>query len=77
MSSDLPADEAQWEIENLQGGVDVDKDDDYQVEDGPNDAQHGQDALLLTFLVLDSLFLITVDSVYHFPWKKSAVFVSD
>lgn len=57
-------------VRDLQGGVDVDKDDDYQVENGPNDAQHGQDALLLTFLVLDSLFLITVESVYHFPWKS-------
>lgn len=57
-------------VHGLQGGVDVDKDDDYQVENGPNDAQHGQDALLLTFLVLDSLFLITVESVYHFLWKS-------
>ena len=55
---------------NLQSGVDVDKDDHNQVENGPNDAQHGQDGLLLTLLVLDSLFLITVDSVYHFPWKN-------
>lgn len=54
---------------SLQSCVDVDKDYHYQVEDGPNDAQHGQNALLLTFLVLDSLFFITVDSVYHFPWK--------
>lgn len=57
-------------VQDLQGGVDVDKDNDYQVENGPNDAQHGQDALLRTFLVLDSLFLITVESVYHFPWKS-------
>lgn len=57
-------------VHDLQGGVDVDKNDDDQVEDGPNDAQHGQDALLLTFLVLDSLFLITAESVYHFPWKS-------
>lgn len=57
-------------IRDLQRGVDVDKDDDYQVENGPNDAQHGQDALLLTFLVLDSLFFITMESVYHFPWKS-------
>lgn len=57
-------------VQALQCGVDVDEDYDHQVENGPNDAQHGQDALLLTFLVLDSLFLITVDSVYHFPWKS-------
>ena len=57
-------------VHGLQGGVNVDKDDDYQVENGPNDAQHGQDALLLALLVLDSLFLITVESVYHFLWKS-------
>lgn len=59
----------EWEWD-LQCCVDVHKDDDYQVEDGPNDAQHGQDGLLFTLLVLDSLFLITVGSVYHFPWKS-------
>lgn len=57
-------------VQSLQGSVDVHKNDDYQVENGPNDAQHGQDGLLFTFLVLGSLFLITVDSVYHFPWKS-------
>ena len=54
----------------LQGSVDVDKDDDYQVENSPNYSQHGQDGFLLTLLVLDSFFLITDGSVYHFPWKS-------
>lgn len=56
-----------WE---LQSCVDVDKNDDHQVENGPDDAQHGQDALLFTLLVLDSLFFIPVDSVDHFPQKN-------
>lgn len=63
------------EVQDLQCCVDVDKDDDYQIENGPNDAQHSQNALLLTLLVFDSLFLITVEIVYHFP-RKSLQFSS-
>lgn len=60
----------QWEGVGLQCGVDVDEDDDDKVQDGPNDSQHCQNGLLLALLVLDSLFFITDDSVYHFPRKS-------
>ena len=56
-------------LSQSQRGVDVDKDDDYQVENGADDPKHGQNGLLCTFLVLHSSFFITDGSVYHFPRK--------
>lgn len=59
--------EAAWG--HSQCGIYVDKDDDDQVQDGPNDAQHGQNTLFFALFLLASPVFIISTRDYHLGCK--------
>lgn len=59
--------EAAWG--HSQSGIYVHKDDDDQVQDGPNDAQHGQHALFFVLFLWASPVFIIPTRDYHLGCK--------